>query len=628
MDGLRQSPDFEELVDPYAPAMDKPPAHLWRRILRAVLGSQPVLAALALVGSGFVGVWSWPLSGTLRPIANLERLAYDARLARHVDRAAFRDVVVVGFDRDTEAKTAGEWPPQRRWFAQALDNLHKDGARVIALDVLFELPSDRAEDLALHQAMLRVPRLVVGARLDRDPNPRVARKSWVGPYRSEDDTVDFEANAVAGLTEVPMDDDGVVRRWVRDYPHLGERVPSFAAAVASMAGSNSARAPETLVTIDPIDLAPIPSSYVRFAGGLSQVEQPADLADVALGRFSPGTFRDKVVLIGVTGSQLAKELGDVVINSATSQRPQQSGGAYRRDMPGVVLQAHLVRAAMAADYVRAPSDLVRALVGLGLTLLTLKAAQHWTGIRGIGAMLLGVAAFAAGSHFLAPSHIWVPWASCSVWALSAGFGQGWLDRNRLRRRWAGYVSPGVFRLIADGDEEIVRKRYVATVMFVDLRGFTSIAASLSPEATLDLLDRFFERAVPCVLAEDGTVDKFLGDGLLAVFGAPVSQEDAAQRAVRAALAIRAAVQGLSDVSVGIALATGPLVAGHVGTKSRHEFTVIGDVVNLASRLQSEAGPNQILIDRATRDALGQALPVGDGRELDVRGLGKQEVFDL
>lgn len=607
--------------------MDKSPEHLWRRILRAVLGSQPAFAALALVGAAFIGVASWPLSGTSRPIATIERLAYDARLARHANLDALPQVVVVGFDRDTEAK-AGGWPPPRRWFAQALDNLHKDGARVIALDVLFELPSDPTEDLALHEAMLRVPRLVVGARLDRDPNPRVVRKSWVGPYRSEDGTIDFEANAVAGLTEVPMDDDGVVRRWVRDYPHLGERIPSFAEAVAMMAGSPSARAPQSLLSIDPVDLEPIRSSYVRFAGGLGQIDQPADLADVALGQFTPGTFRDKIVLIGVTGSQLAKELGDVVVNSSTSQRPQQSGGAYRRDMPGVVLQAHLVRAAMAADYVGAPDATIRALAGLGLTLLSLKAAQRWTGFRGIGAMLLVVGAFATGSHFLAPSQLWIPWASCSAWALTAGFGQGWLDRNRLRRRWAGYVSPGVFRVIADGEEEVVRKRHIATVMFVDLRGFTSIASGLSPEATLDLLDRFFEQTVPCILEEDGTVDKFLGDGLLAVFGAPVAQEDAAQRAVRAALAIRTAVQGLADVSVGIALATGPLVAGHVGTKTRHEFTVIGDVVNLASRLQSEARPNEILVHRSTRDALGDTYPVGASRTISVKGLEPQEVFDL
>lgn len=607
--------------------MDKPPAHLWRRIFRAVLGSQPALAALALVGAAFVGVASWPLSGTPRPIAAVERLAYDARLGRLATTDALQQVVVVGFDRDTEAK-AGEWPPARRWFAQALDNLRKDGARVIALDVLFELPSDAAEDLALNEAMLRVPRLVVGARLDRDPNPRVVRKSWVGPYRSEDGTVDFEANAVVGLTEVPMDDDGVVRRWVRDFPHLGERIPSFAEAVAVMAGSASANAPHSLLTIDPVDHEPIRSSYIRFSGGLSQVEQPADLADVALGRFTPGTFRDKIVLIGVTGSQLAKELGDVVVNASTSQRPQQTGGAYRRDMPGVVLQAHLVHAAMASDYVGAPSATIRALTALGLTLLTLKSAQRWTGFRGIGAMLLGVGVFAAGSHYLAPSHLWVPWASCSAWALTAGFGQGWLDRNRLRRRWAGYVSPSVFRLIADGEEEVVRKRHVATVMFVDLRGFTNIASGLSPEATLDLLDRFFERVVPFVLAEDGTVDKFLGDGLLAVFGAPVYQEDAPQRAVRAALALRTAVQGLADVSVGIALATGPLVAGHVGTKIRHEFTVIGDVVNLASRLQSEAGPNEILIDRSTRDALGETYPFGVSRLVAVKGLEPQEVFEL
>ena len=154
------------------------------------------------------------------------------------------------------------------------------------------------------------------------------------------------------------------------------------------------------------------------------------------------------------------------------------------------------------------------------------------------------------------------------------------------------------------------RRHVTT-LFADVRGYTALAAEQPPEVTLDLLNSYLSVASDAVESHGGTVADLLGDGVFAFFGAPVMHSDDPIRAVRAALMLQAAVMSLEipmmpgvRLQTGIGITSGEVIAGNVGSERRMHYAVVGDPVNIAARLQTAAGPGQILVDEATRDAVG------------------------
>jgi adenylate cyclase len=176
-------------------------------------------------------------------------------------------------------------------------------------------------------------------------------------------------------------------------------------------------------------------------------------------------------------------------------------------------------------------------------------------------------------------------------------------------------------------EESKAQRYDATVIFGDIRGFTNFSSHHEPELVIDLLDQHLEKQVKIVFEEEGTIDKFLGDGIMVVFGAPNKQPDKEIRAVRAAWRMRAAsFEPLKDekgnqhvLREGFGIATGPLVLGFVGSRRLSSLTTIGDTVNLSSRLQGVTGDADIVIDRATYDRVKDYVEVEEIGPVQLKG---------
>jgi class 3 adenylate cyclase len=175
-------------------------------------------------------------------------------------------------------------------------------------------------------------------------------------------------------------------------------------------------------------------------------------------------------------------------------------------------------------------------------------------------------------------------------------------------------SKGLLRL---GGE---RKR--ATIVFADLRGFTSISEVLDQEKVVEILNAFFSHMTPIIFKNDGTLDKLLGDGMMAIFGAPISHDDDPVRALRTVIEMIRALKvfnvenrpkGWPELKIGIGVNTGDVVAGYIGSVDHLNYTVIGDAVNVAQRLQSIAEPNEILISRDVKDVI-------HGRYSEVQGL--------
>ena len=211
------------------------------------------------------------------------------------------------------------------------------------------------------------------------------------------------------------------------------------------------------------------------------------------------------------------------------------------------------------------------------------------------------------------------------------------EKDAIKRAFTRYVAREVVTEILKDPDKIVLtgERRDVTVLFCDVRGFTSISERVPPEEVVAMLNAFYTLMIDTTFKYDGTLDKFLGDGVMAVFGAPIYHGDHSLRAIRTALAMQAGMRELSGrrvtegkapLTIGIGINAGDAVAGSVGTEARMEYTVVGDSVNLAARLESAAKPGQILIAGATyarvRDAV-QARALGP-----MKVKGKEEEIDV
>jgi adenylate cyclase len=181
--------------------------------------------------------------------------------------------------------------------------------------------------------------------------------------------------------------------------------------------------------------------------------------------------------------------------------------------------------------------------------------------------------------------------------------EGLAERERLRTAFGAYVDPEVAERVLDEGELLEGQEREVTVMFVDVKDFTARAERSSARETVAFLNEFFDVVVPLVLEHGGHANKFMGDGVLAVFGAPERMPDHADRAVRSAKAIATAVGDRfgGEVEIGVGLSSGPVVVGSVGGGGRLEFAVIGDAVNVAARVQAltrETG-DIVLLTQAT-----------------------------
>jgi adenylate cyclase len=207
---------------------------------------------------------------------------------------------------------------------------------------------------------------------------------------------------------------------------------------------------------------------------------------------------------------------------------------------------------------------------------------------------------------------------------------GLRERDKLKSTMGKYMTPAVIKHLMAGEVELGGKSLDVTILFTDIRSFTSISEKMKAHELVALLNEYFSAMVGVVLAHDGAVDKYIGDAIMAVFGAPIPGPKDAENAVRAAINMRKKLillnaelekRGIPEIRTGIGIHTGEVVAGNIGSPERMEYTVIGDSVNLASRLESntkELGVD-VLISDATYEKTKHFIEARPVKELTVKG---------
>jgi adenylate cyclase len=217
--------------------------------------------------------------------------------------------------------------------------------------------------------------------------------------------------------------------------------------------------------------------------------------------------------------------------------------------------------------------------------------------------------------------------------LARGFNKmvdGLRERDKLRTTFGKYMTETVMEHLLAGKVQLGGEVLEVTILFTDIRSFTTISEKMDPQQLVGLLNEYFTEMVGIVMQEDGVVDKYIGDAIMAVFGAPVPKPNDAVNAVRAAVRMRKALEhlntrlgarGIAPLQTGIGIHTGEVVAGNIGSERRMEYTVIGDSVNLASRLESstkDLGVN-VLVSEDTYELTKHAIVAKPVREITVKG---------
>ncbi len=338
--------------------------------------------------------------------------------------------------------------------------------------------------------------------------------------------------------------------------------------------------------------------------------------DVLQGRAPAGAFNGKVVLIDDVGSRFS-----VPTATRTETRAELDGQVLEEILDGTYLLPE-------SSLVDVPVVLIAALIGsLALTLLGLGKALGVVGTALLAYIGLSVALYRTGTF---PDLVLAPAALITAVTASGArrYLQETLERRRIYDLFGRYVPRSVVaelvqkpadRVLALGGD----KREL-TVLFADVRGFTTFSDTLPLEAVLSHLNGVLRLLVQAAFEESGTVDKYIGDAVMVLFNAPIRQADHCERAVRAALKMQLLLVG-SQLSIGIGIHTGIAVVGNIGTAERLEYTAIGATVNLASRLCESAASGEIVISEEVREKLGDAATAEKRRPTLVKGIAREIV---
>lgn len=538
-------------------------------------------------------------------------------------------VAVVGIDARSLEVLGQPWPWPRGVQAQLIQGVADAGARVIVDDVLLAPPRSGDDDLA--SAMRRGVPVIVASSSGLQPDPdgillRTVAQTDPAPLIAR------AAAVVAHASVTPDPDDGVVRSLplvVEDS--RGHLIPSLAlAALMQLQQQKGIVLRSSSVVIGDISIPTGERHSLTISYADSGVEPTGVISavDVLQGHVAPHSLDGKVAFIGTT---------DPTLGDTHLVPPNKRNG-----VSGVAVHASAFNTMLTGSYLRTEPAWWTALVVLVVALITAVLVLYLRLRWAFALVAMEIAAFFVLVLYRfrigVIADLVYPLATIvgvTIVALAVRYLTELRQNRRVNALFAQYVPATVARQLVDDDllEEVVSGvRRDVTVFFCDLRGFTPIAAALAPPQVRMLLNLYYEHVCSRILARDGTIMQFVGDEVFAVFGAPVARQDHAQAALEVALEVQRdrplldrqlTDLGLPLVRYGIGLHTGEVVAAHVGPTHRRQYAVVGNTVNVGSRLCGQALADQVVAGRAVLEALTEE-PTGfeDLGRLELRGVAE------
>ncbi|MEO8037696.1 MAG: adenylate/guanylate cyclase domain-containing protein [Betaproteobacteria bacterium] len=523
------------------------------------------------------------------------------------------DVVIVAIDERSitgMSELAGRWPWPRSVHGEVVAAIEAQKPKAIVFDIMFGEPDVfRPEsDEDFNRAIRGFDNIYFPTARNDDPavdsfgvpiaDLAPALGAIRGPRSVQDATIDvLQPRALAteswrlGLINFLQDRDGVGRRYIVFSPAYGWRIPSLPARVAADLGWPLPNRADIQLGWHGGAMAHPQVSFVDLYVDLNSEKK----------RRSQDEFKDKIVLIGAT----ATGLGDIRVTPVSTKHP------------GVEILATAIDNLKNSTWLRAAPVWLEPVIGIAL--IAALAAALWArvntvrigaGLAAASVVLLAVSYLSIGHGMRMPvaTPVFFAWIFFLITAMN-----DYMDERRSRefavREFSRFVNPHVVQeIIAKGGLSRAGESREVTILFSDIRGFTTLSESRSPQQVVDLLNRYFSKQVDVIFRYGGTLDKFIGDAIMACWGAPIDDRDHAKHAVAAALDMADTLQAFkrdlggadADFDVGIGIHSGPAVVGLIGSDARREYTAIGDTVNLASRIEGMTkGVARILVSEET-----------------------------
>jgi adenylate cyclase len=572
----------------------------WRR-------KTTLLVGVAVLAAG-VGVLAYGTNLLRKP----ELQSIDARFSIRGAQPAPKDIVLVQIDNATFQQLTkehlhSEFPFPRRYDAEVIDRLRKGGAKTIALDIEFTHPTDPADDEALVEALGRAHGKTVLAATEVGPG-------GTNGVLGESEGLRRELGTRAAAAILTTDSDGSVRRFAYEFNGL----KSFGVATAEVAEGHK-------ISASPFEHGTLPIDYAGPPGTIPSYSY----SKVLKGEFPAGAFENKIVIVGASASVLQD-----VHTTATSGSEVMSGPEIWANATSSLLQGAPLREA--AGWVDVA---LIVLLGVAAPLGSLQLARWRAMLEAV--VLAAVFTVAVQVAF---QHGWIVSFAYPLLALGVGtlgtlavlYMDETIERERVRYVFSRFVPASVVDQVLANANENLRLGGVecdCTVLFSDLRGFTSFSESQPAGLVIDVVNHYLNEMTEAILDAGGTLIAYMGDGIMAVFGAPIEQSDHADRAIVAAQEMIGTrldrfngwlmEQGFEHgFAMGVGLNSGPVMAGNVGSEQRVEYTAIGDTTNTASRLEgmTKGSGHMLFIADSTQERLHQRpeglVLVG---EFEVRG---------
>ncbi len=545
------------------------------------------------------------------------------------------DVVIIGIDERALEQFGpyGGW--DRNIVASALEALAADPDRipaVVAVDTLYSGESASAEaDERLARAAEKLGCVVTASAAEfggqiewiegRATYDSYSILGYEGPYEK------LASAATVGHINAMYDRDGVMRHAILYIePEEGVRVYSMAREAARIYLEGRGKS----VSDPPVNA--LGQFFVPFTTEPGGFYDGISIADLINGDVSPDYFSGKIVFIGpwATGLQDAYY--------TPSSRASQ--------MYGVEFQANVTQSIIEENFKTEAPDPIQLVILFVVSFCAAFVYRRYrlavSGVVCAALCGLGVAVpyllYGAG---IVTHPTWIPAAGLVLFvaAVAAHYISAALERQRITRTFERYVAPEIVgEILKEGTENLSLggKLCNIAVLFVDLRGFTSMSEKMDPEKVVLILNRYLAMTSECIARNHGTLDKFIGDATMAFWGAPIPQEDPVGLAAKTALEIaRGAAEVSKELSeeigvgirAGVGVHYGPAVVGNMGSERRMDYTAIGDTVNTASRLESNAPGGTVYISRAVADILGdRAKTTSLGSTVKLKG--KDEGFEV
>lgn len=515
-------------------------------------------------------------------------------------------IIVVGIDEPSFADINEQWPWPRRYHARLIDELTRGGASVIAFDVVFANASTEKDDQLLATAIANSRSVVLAGDLVLQQRDQFEQLMRIEPLHRLQ-----QAGALTGIAAITPDNDQVVRT-----------IPSHDDALWRVIAQSYQRQTGLKVATT----RPSAAARLRYFGPDHSFKyvsyyQVLD-ADKLL---PPGIFRDKIVIVGYDVKASAQP-GATHADAFPSPFMRTTGWLT----PGVEIQATFVADALLGRHLTEAPHHYTLLATLLALLLTLPGMVRWDPLRSGATMVLVLGIMLVLDWYLFSwLDVWLPLLPAIIAPVLLFIAQGGSaflhERNRrqqIRNAFQHYVSPEVVEEMTQNPANLKLGGELRTItlLFTDLEGFTHISEGMGPTAVAHFLNDYFTDMTRIILDYGGTVDKFIGDAVMAFWGAPLNDEQQALHATRAAIDMQRAMEQLRNnitgdaapkVRMRIGIHTGEAIVGNMGSLSRFNYTALGDTVNLASRLEgvNKQYDTSILLSETTAGQLHDEIPL-------------------